>query len=96
MERETGRVAWLEPARGFALFGHFFRDSMRQTGAVRVFPCDFVYAYHVPAQFFVSGMRCAVKRFLRRLTFFLAGAPIVRFVRALHLCGLCRALGLPC
>lgn len=65
--RETGRVAWLEPARGFsllsALFGRCFRDSMRQTGAVRVFPCDFVYAFHVPAQFFVSGMRCAVKRF---------------------------------
>lgn len=86
----------MDTARGFALFGHCFRDSMRQAGAVRAFLCDFVCAFRVPAQFFISGMRWAVKRFFQRLTFFLAGAPIVRLVRALHLCGLCRALGLPC
>ena len=61
--RETGRVAWLEPARGFALFGHCFRDSMRQTGADRASLNDFVCAFRVPALFFIYGMRWSVKRF---------------------------------
>ena len=66
MKRETGRVAWLDTARGFALllvlFGHCFRDSMRQTSAVCAFLYDFVYAFHVPTLFLISGMCYALGR----------------------------------
>lgn len=60
------RLAWLDTAKGIALllvlFGHCFRDSMRQQSPLCAFLYDFVYAFHVPVFFFVAGMCYALGR----------------------------------
>ena len=58
--RGAGRIACLDTAKGIALvlvlFGHCFRDSMRQNSEVCAFLYNFVYAFHVPLFFFASGV----------------------------------------
>lgn len=60
------RVEWLDTAKGIALLlvllGHCFRDSMREVSAVCAFLYDFVYTFHVPTFFFISGMCYAMGR----------------------------------
>lgn len=66
VKRPVARLMWLDMVKGIALLlvllGHCFRDSMREVSAVCAFVYDFVYAFHVPAFFFVSGMCYALGR----------------------------------